>query len=255
MFDDTRPAALDAAGSADPWGPFRVGRPSEVLALLRQLRDANAAVVLSAPGGVSYTCTLWAVDQAQGRLNFSADDSHPQLQSLLAANEVVAVAYLDSVKLQFDLQGLLLIRGAQACALQSELPAQLLRFQRRDAYRVRAPQRHAASARLRHPAIPEMALCLRVIDVSIGGCALAVPADVPPLQPGHVLHGVRIELDADTRFEIGLQLHHVTSIQPDETGLRLGCGWLRLEGGAERALQRYIDLAQRRQRLLAPGSA
>ena len=32
--------------------------------------------------------------------------------------------------------------------------------------------------------MPEMALTLRVLDLSLGGCALWCPADVPPLQPG-----------------------------------------------------------------------
>ena len=38
---------------------------------------------------------------------------------------------------------------------------------------------------------PEMQLALRVLDVSIGGCALQVPRDVPALQPGAKLAGVR----------------------------------------------------------------
>lgn len=253
MFEDTRPAALDADGSADPWGPFRVDRPEEALSLLRQLRDRSVPVVLSAPGGGAYSTTLWTLDTVQRRLNFSADESHPELQALVAANEAVAVGYLDSVKLQFDLQDMLLVRGQQASTLQCELPAQIYRFQRRDAYRVRAPERHAPTARLRHPAMPEMALALRVIDVSIGGCALFLPADVPALQPGSTLHGVRIELDADTRFEVVLQLHHVTSLQGQDRGVRIGCEWQRLDSAAARALQRYIDHAQKRQRLLSLG--
>ena len=44
-FQDTRPAALDATGSVDPWAPFRVEHPQEQLRLLRQLRDDNVPVV------------------------------------------------------------------------------------------------------------------------------------------------------------------------------------------------------------------
>jgi c-di-GMP-binding flagellar brake protein YcgR len=47
-----------------------------------------------------------------------------------------------------------------------------------------------------------MQLALRVLDVSIGGCALLLPADVPALEPGVTLQGVEIELDADTRFVV-----------------------------------------------------
>ncbi len=251
MFEDTRPAALEASGGVDPWGPFRVERPSERVALLKQLRDSTSPVLLSAPTGGAMTTTLWTVDEHRGQLSFSANSEPPQLPAIVASNEVVAIAYLDSVKLQFDLHGLVLVKGGRTSALQCLLPQELYRFQRRNGYRVRTLERQAPSAHLRHPAIPEMALSLRVLDVSIGGCALFVPADVPPLEPGLMLQGVRIELDADTRFEIGLHLHHVTSIPGNDLGVRVGCEWQRLTGANERALTRYIDQTQKRRRLMA----
>jgi len=36
-------------------------------------------------------------------------------------------------------------------------------------------------------------------------------------------------------------------------GLRLGCAFAKLDGGAQRALQRYIDQTQKRQRLFSLG--
>jgi c-di-GMP-binding flagellar brake protein YcgR len=253
MFQDTQPAPLGDDGGLDRFADFRVSHPREILALLRQVRDASVAVNLNAPDGGALTSTLWALDDGRRRLSFSADDQHPQLQPLIAADEAVAVAYLDSVKLQFDLRGLLLVRSTGACALQAEMPAEVYRFQRRQAYRVRTPERGAPIARLRHPSLPEMTLSLRVIDVSIGGCALFMPHDVPPLQPGTLLSEVQIELDADTRFPAALTLQHVSAIPPNERGLRLGCEWAPLGGSAERALQRYIDQTQKRRRLLQGG--
>ena len=101
---------------------------------------------------------------------------------------------------------------------------------------------------LRHPSMPEMQLALRVLDVSIGGCALLVPADVPGLQPGSLLAGVRVELDADTTFNAEVRLLHVSSLSRD-AGTRLGCEWSKIDGMAQRALQRFIDRTQRRRRL------
>ena len=105
-------------------------------------------------------------------------------------------------------------------------------------------------ARLRHPAMPEMTVSLRVLDVSIGGCPLFLPHDVPSLPPGTRLAEVQIELDADTRFPAQLTLQHVSSILPDERGVRMGCEWAPLGGSAERALQRYIDHTQKQRRLM-----
>ncbi|MDO9095515.1 MAG: flagellar brake protein [Rubrivivax sp.] len=251
MFQDTRPADLDAAGGEDIWAPFRVAHPQERLALLRQLRDGQTPVMLNSPDGVVFTTTLWSVDGAQSRLSFSADPGLPALNRLVEADEAVAVAYMDSVKLQFDLLGFVLVSGAQACTLQSALPQAVYRFQRRHAYRVRTQERQAPTARLRHPSMPDMQLALRVLDVSIGGCALWLPRDVPPLQAGTRLADVALSLDADTRFVATVQMQHVTALGKGDNGVRLGCEWQNLGGAAERVLQRWIDQMQKRRRLLS----
>jgi c-di-GMP-binding flagellar brake protein YcgR len=251
MFQDTRPASLDAAGGEDPWGPFRVGHPQECLALLRQLRDSQQPVVLSGPDGSSLTATLWSVDEPRRLLTFSAQPGLPALDRLVEADEGVAVAYMDSVKLQWDIAGLVLLRGPRLSSLQTQLPQALYRFQRRGAYRVRTPARHAPVARLRHPALPDMALTLRVLDLSLGGCALWCPSDVPPLEAGTRLGEIAIELDATTRFASAATLAHVSSLGQHDRGVRIGCEWHKLPPPAERALQRWIDAAQRRRRLMA----
>lgn len=250
-FMNTQPAALDDDGGIDPYANFRVEQAREILALARQLMDSAATVHLSTPDGAHLATTLWAVDSAAARLAFAADDGDAPPDDLIDADEVTAVAYLDAVKLQFDLHDLVLVRGAQASVLQASLPRCLYRFQRRQSYRVRPQERGAPTARLRHPALPEMPLALRVLDVSIGGCALLLPHDTPPIEPGLTLHGVRIELDKDTRFEATLRLCHVTSISASAKGVRLGCELLQLGGAASCALQRYIDRTQQRRRMLS----
>ena len=252
-FQDTQPAPLHQL-SGNAQDEFRVDHPSEQLALLRQLADANVLVHLSAPGGVTYTTTLWTVDGTQRRVSLAADAAQPQVRALVDAGEATAVAYLESVKLQFDLQHLVLVHGTDASALQAELPDALYRFQRRESFRVRTPANAAPSAIFRHPAEPERVLALRVLDVSVGGCALALPPGVPALAAGSTIAGVRLELDADARFEATLMLQHISGgMGSARAGQRLGCAFARLDGGAQRTLQRYIDQTQKRQRLFSLG--
>ncbi len=251
MFHDTRPAELDTGSAPDAWAEFRVTQPQERLRLLRSLGDGHVPVNLNAPDGTALTVTLWAVDAAQGRMNFSAEPGLPQLARVVDADEAVAVAYLESVKLQFDLHGFMLVRGSTSNALQCGLPQQIYRFQRRGAYRVRPRGVHEPVAQLRHPSLPDMPLALRVLDVSIGGCALWLPYDVPPLQAGTRLGQVHLELDGETRFAAAMTLQHVSSQGTGEGGVRLGCEWQPLGPGAERLLQRWIDRTQQRRRLLA----
>lgn len=249
------------APGPDPWVEFRITHLPDCLNLLHALRDGGVPVVLNLPDGTALPTALWAVDAAAQRLSFSADSATSGLDRLVECNEATAVAYLASVKLQFDLQGFVLVHGDQARALHSQLPREIYRFQRRNAFRVRSSGRPDPVATFRHPSLPEMALTLRMLDVSIGGCALWLPADVPPLQAGTRLGELQVELDAATRFSAPATLQHITSLGSGGTapehpqdgapgGVRIGCEWQALPGSAERVLQRWIDRAQQRQRLL-----
>ena len=237
-----------SVGSLDE---FRVYAPPEVHALLKQLIDGNVLVTLSTPEGVSYTTTVWAIDPARGILSLAADAGNERVNDLADAEEVVAVAYLESVKLQFDLPGLTLVHGQRASVFNAPLPRELFRFQRRSCFRVKPLGQAAASARVRHPSMPDMQLLVRVVDVSLGGVALFVPDNMPAVQPGLLLNTVQLDLDADTRIVVNLRVHHVTAFNMQARGSRLGCEMVNLSGDGTRALQRYIDGTQKRRRLLA----
>lgn len=122
--------------------------------------------------------------------------------------------------------------------------------QRREFFRLRAQAPGAPLLRLRHPAMPEMRLTLQVLDLSIGGCAAWLPDDVPPVQPGTRWRDVVLELGLAEELHAALLLQHVTCMAHEEGGRRLGCEWEWHEPGDERALQRWLDRAQKRERLL-----
>ncbi|MEO5696564.1 MAG: flagellar brake protein [Burkholderiaceae bacterium] len=246
---ETRPATLDAV--ADGLDEFRVAAPREIAAMLRQLLDGSVPLNLNASDGSSYTTTLWMLDAERGSIGFAADTGDTRLQALLECEEVVVVAYINNVKLQFDVNNLVLVHGSRASVLSCTLPREVFRFQRRGAFRVRPLPSSAPSARLRHPETDGTALALRLIDISIGGCALFLPDDVPAPRPGVVLERVEVDLDADTHFEANLRLQHVTAISAGARGVRLGCEFVRADATALRALQRFIDLTQKRGKLLS----
>jgi c-di-GMP-binding flagellar brake protein YcgR len=250
---DTLPMPLDQL-AAEHGGlqDFRITAPAEILAVLKQLNDGSAVLNLNGSDGTAYKTTLWAVDAARRVISFAADADSGPLQSLLEAEEAVVVAYVDSIKLQFDAQDLVLVRGDKTSVLNCALPREVFRFQRRSGFRVRPLLRNSPMARLRHPMIPDMSLNLRVLDVSIGGCALFLPSDVPAIDPGVVVNGVQIELDMDTRITLSLRMQHVTCVTPDAQGVRMGCEIVNPGPDVLRLLQRYIDQTQKRQRLLVP---
>jgi len=247
----TSPMPLDAmAAGGGGLDAFRLDAPAEIAAMLHRLQQGEVLLNLNAPRAI-YTTTLWSTDAERGVLSFAADPTDPQVQAVLEGDEAVVVGYLENIKIQFDVDKLVLVHGARASALSAAYPRRIFRFQRRNSYRVRPILRDAPVAELRHPMLPDMQLALRVLDLSLGGCALLLPEDVPAIAPGVLINRVEIELDLNTRFEATLRIHHVTAIQPDSRGVRLGCELVRLAQTAERALQRYIDQTQKRRRLMA----
>ncbi len=249
---DTLPMPLEAlAATHGDVEEFRITAPAEVKRLLEMFCSAGMTLNFNAPGGVAVTALLLVVDSAHGLLGFqvqAADAAH--LQALINGGQAVVVGFLDNIKLQFDADGLALMRDAGTNALRCDFPRGLWRFQRRNAFRVRPLVRASPLAVLRHPAIADMRLSLRVLDLSIGGCALHLPDDVPPLAPGVQINDVQLRLDGDNNISVNLRLQHVTAIDPQARGSMLGCELVRPSRDAERALQLYIDQTQKRRRLM-----
>ena len=232
----------------DSHGPFAIDAPAEVAAWLRRLERQATPLSVSAAGGAGLSTTIWRVDAEHARLALDASGGGAALAGIVGAEDVTAVAYADAVKLQFDLHDLMLVHGAGSSALQAALPARLYRFQRRDAYRVPAAAHAGPAAEFRHPAVPEIRLALRVLDVSASGCALLLPDDMPAVPAGIAIAGARLRLDSSTVFDATLQVLHVGTIQPGTAGIRLGCTLAGLNADAACALQRYVDRVQRRRR-------
>lgn len=224
---------------------FRISSAVEIQAILRQLLDSNAMITLSSPNGISYTTMLWAVDSTRGVICFSAESNDPRLQQLLESNEIVAAAYLDSIKVQFDVDGAVQVRGGDT-ALNASYPRVIYRFQRRSSFRVKPLLSNSPVAHFRHPAMPDMQLSLRILDISLGGVALSLPKDVPMVAAGINIRHCLLELDADTQIDTSLTIHHVTVLNPENLGARLGCELVGLHGSDERALQNYINQTQKR---------
>lgn len=253
MAMETQPMPLDALSKL-PGGldDFRISAPSEVHSYLKQLCNGNVLLNLVGSEGTGYMTTVWAVDSARNVVCFSADASDPDLQRVLASHDVVAVGYLDNIKLQFDVSGLVVTRSGKLSALNARIPHEMFRFQRRDAYRVRPLPRSAPVAHMRRASKPDEPIELRVLDLSISGCSLLIPQGMSAMEPGTVLEGVHIDLDGSSTMRCNLLLHHVSDIgesQGEAQGsLRIGCEMLDVGQDSLRALQRFIDYAQQRRR-------
>ena len=147
---ETRPASLDRMSGHEGLDEFRVSSPRDVGTLLKQLLDGSILLNLNGSDGHVFTSAIWTLDSSRGTIGFNADPNDPALQSILHSREVVVVGYLESVKVQFDVQNLVLVHGNRASVLSCPFPREMFRFQRRNAFRVRPLMRSAPTAKLRH---------------------------------------------------------------------------------------------------------
>lgn len=232
---------------------LRVTAPAEILSLLREVQERHLLLTLAAPDGASYSTALWTITPEQQSMSLQADAGDARLQSLLEAGDVIAVAYLDRIKVQFQLDNLLLVTGPEGSALRADIPTEMFRFQRRSAFRVQPLDTGTPRLTLSDPQAPASSLSLRVLDVSMGGVAVFLPEDIAPgaaFPSGTALGLVQLQLDRNTRFDAPMKVQHVSRFHAESKGVQLGCAFEALSPPADRILHRYVEQTQKRRRLL-----
>ncbi len=248
----TEPALL----MPDPdFGEFRVASSVEIGAILCNLLETQTLVTLRSASGegspmVSRVCS---VDLNSATLGLELPVGGIPAGSLIG--ELTCEAYIDSIRVQFEL-GVPTTHGRGLDAmLVSALPALVYRFQRRKAFRVKPHSRapHADLIPLAEvtPVDGQGRYRLRILDISMGGLALLVPPGTL-IWPAGQLFSAHVELDRHSQFNAHLRMEHAHPTDP-QLGTQIGCSFTRLDPEAERTLQRYIDHTQKLDRLMRKG--
>ncbi|MBV8034381.1 flagellar brake protein [Roseateles sp.] len=229
---------------------LRVASSAEITAYLQQLQREGADLMLAGPQGQSLSSRIVALDADADLIGLEIGaDPEGISQALVAQGEITAIAYVSTIKLQFEVEASVLVSGEQGAVLRGTLPTRLYRFQRRQSFRVQPAG--SAYPRVIVPDGAEHGRALRVLDISVGGLALALPPDFTALAPGHAAEGLTLELDRISALRITLLPHHASPISGDASGmLQLGCAFVELDAHAARSLQVYVDQTQKRRRLL-----
>ena len=246
-------ASLGMGGDGDDEN--RIDKPPEVVAFMQRLIDVRALVNVSISPTVSITTMLWWVDPGRANIGFSVDADQDGLQQIASADKALAVTYLETEKLQFLMERMGLVRDPQGLALQCRLPASILRFQRRKSFRVKVPSFAPPSLRFRMPGNPDEVIVGKVMDISVGGCAVLLPKGAPLFEAGTLIESSRVDLEPASRFVTGFEvrrsgIHETADGRP--IGPMLGIRWTRLDPEAEKLVQTYVNRQQKRLRPNAP---
>jgi c-di-GMP-binding flagellar brake protein YcgR len=234
--------APDASPAVD--ADFRLDAPGEIMNWLRELLRSQARIQLTTPDGAAIHTVLRSLDTPQGMLTMEAPQARDTLPPILSSDELVATAFLDKIKLQFDVSGLVAIRG-EGEVLRAPVPLRIYRFQRRQAYRVASAGQLYPALKLNGADLPR----IRVVNVSAGGVALQWPANVVPAPRALEELSGTLELEREVSFITLLRVQHLTEGE-DGAPHHVGCAFVSLAPTAARALQVFIDQAQKRERLM-----
>jgi c-di-GMP-binding flagellar brake protein YcgR len=250
-FLDTVPAAIQRVDSSGPWARFRVSDPRERAATLREICRGDVPLTLGTAAGPTCSALLWAVDDENERLHFSVAPASQNVGAVVSAPKVWAAGYLGDVKLQFDLPELSIELGGPQPMLRALAPRHMLRLPRRGAMRVRRGEAQAPVASLRLPPASDTVLQMRVVDISMSGCALSRPIGSPAPAPGMEIEKVEVMLDEDAIFVADLRVQHVTLVAASRSGARVGCAWQGLSRRAAETLELWIERGRRRRDLVS----
>jgi c-di-GMP-binding flagellar brake protein YcgR len=232
--------------------PFMVYARVEIIALLQALgaHGVLTTVYFDRHAGFAVTALL-AVNPDFEEVVFDIPGDPAAARRLLAADELVFVAFVESVKLQFTATRAEATLHEDKPAFRVRLPEAALRLQRRDFFRVRAPLGKPPVCLVPYSEDGKQYERLRLLDISIGGMALVSYPERFELPAGKVIGDCYLDLPGVGSVGVSMEVCHVDAMPRDEKARRCGCRFVDMAPQARMMLQRYVNKLDAEQRKAA----
>jgi len=228
---------------------FLVRSAVEIAFILKSVMQAGEIVTTYFNDSRDFAITaLLAVDGPAGFLILDSSKELAANRRLLTSSRIAFVTSQDKVKIQFEVGNVAAIQYEDRPALRIPMPETLLKFQRREYYRV--PTLGTKPLKCVIP-LPEAApLALSVIDISLGGVSVTGYPEGSAVEPGMTLENCRIDLAEMGALTTTLQVRNTfeTPLRNGAVSRRAGCMFVKLPPAAEAMLQRYIIRLERDRR-------
>lgn len=228
---------------------FKIDHPAEIERILRGVMDKKALVTAYCENNRDFlVTTLVAVDPAGKAVFFGLGPDPAVNAKLLASPEVSFNTAHDHVRVLFTTPALTEAAVAGERMLRASMPKELLRFQRREFYRLPTPMTHPVKCLI---GMEGAMLDTVVVDISIGGVGVLAYSQEVALNEGEVYHGCRLSLPDAGNYVVSLRIRTVYE-QVMKNGVlsrRVGCQFIDLAPSVETDIQRYIIRVERERRL------
>jgi c-di-GMP-binding flagellar brake protein YcgR len=227
---------------------FKVDHPGEIERILSAVMAKKALVTVYSENNRDFLVTsLAAVDLPGKAVYFGAGNDPALNDALLASHEVSFNTAHDQVRVLFTTPGLTLTSLEGERVLKAQMPKELLRFQRREYYRLPTSMANPVKCLIE---VKGQVLETTVLDISIGGVGVLAYTEDVGLHEGATYQGCRLSLPDAGSYMVSLHIRMI--YEPTErngvASRRLGCQFIDLAPSVETDIQRYIIRVERERR-------
>lgn len=233
----------------EAWHDYEVQSRREIVALLRQIAEKNQLVRVLIRGEADVCVTsILDVDPDTNTMVLDRPVSREQIERMVVAGTVRCETSLDKIRILFGADGLREISYDGGTAVRANIPASLIRLQRREFYRMATPVSNPV--RVTIPLAAELGGKLETFplaDISCGGIAVLDNKQVLGTTIGETYIGCRLELPEIGPVMTSLQVRNSLDLTllNNKTNRRLGCQFVDISRGNLAAVQRYITKLER----------
>jgi c-di-GMP-binding flagellar brake protein YcgR len=237
---------------------YTLRNPSDVLGVLRALQSRAALMTAYFNQGADFMMTaLLKVIPETNTLILDVGSDTEVNRRALASERLIVVSNLDKVKIQFVLRGIRSLQYENRPAFSADIPATLIRLQRREFYRFVMPVLHPllCNVPLKTYDGTEKFAEASIVDISGGGVGLIAKPEALPLASDLLLPDCRIDLPGIGHILATLRVRSVFDItlRSGAQHKRAGCQFVDLPGPMQMLLQRFIIKAERERKARESG--
>lgn len=231
------------------WHDFEVGSRMEIIALLRGISEKNQLIRMLVHGEADVCVTsILDVDPATNSVILDCPVDKDQNRRIALATRISFETTLDKIRILFGADSVAPTTFEDGPALRVEIPASLVRLQRREFYRMVTPVSNPVRAIVPMP--PELGGGTHVFplaDISCGGIAILDNKLVLGNTVGHQYTDCRIDLPDIGMVTTSLQVRNSLDLTllNSKTNRRLGCEFVGISRGNMANVQRYITRLER----------
>jgi len=238
------------AVASDVESRYEVTAPREVLGLLNGICEHKSLVSLLYGGGDSFLTFLLKVDQADQSIVLDSVVDASVNERATQAARVSLRTTLDNIRIIIPITGLRGCEYERKPALRADLPASLVRLQRREHYRIQTPIGKPVQAAIPMPGESgQGTVRLSLFDISCGGVALIGNAALLDETVGREYPSCQIDLPGVGVIETTLQVRESRefTLRNGMTRRRIGCQFVNPSPTILSAINRYIMKLEREQ--------